>query len=248
MKRFAFIIVPVAVLSASAVIVSRSNDNDEPSADSDVVYQVSTMNALTQGIYEGAVSYEDLEKHGDFGLGTFEGLEGEMVGLDGVFYQVKTDGVPHVVEGGMTTPFAFVTFFETNREETVSDVGNMDELTGLLDGMLPTRNIYYAIRIHGQFSHVKARSVPGQQEPYPPLAEVVARQTIFELNDVSGSIVGFFCPASKEGVNAAGYHLHFITDDRKAGGHMLDCAIENGEVEIDDSGDHHIHNLHLESI
>ena len=248
MKRFAFFIVPAALLSASAVIVSCSNENDEPSADSDVVYQVSTMSSLKQGIFEGAVSYEDLEKHGDFGLGTFDGLDGEMVGLDGVFYQVKTDGIPRVVKGSMTTPFAFVTFFDTDRGEAVSDVGSIDELTGILDDLLPTRNIYYAIRVHGQFSHVKARSVPGQQEPYPPLKEVIDKQTIFKLNDVSGTIVGFYCPAYAKGISADGYHLHFITDDRKAGGHLLDCAIESGKVEIDDSGEFHIHNVHLESI
>jgi len=236
MKRYALVIFLLLMLAASSIIAgSCANGAGEPAEGKDMVYQVSTIGALTRGIYEGDVTYEELGRHGDFGLGTFEGLDGEMVGVDGVFYQVKTDGVPTVVDDSMTTPFAFVTFFEADREKTVSDVADMDELTVLLDGMLPTANIFYAVRIHGRFPTLKARSVPGQREPYPPLNDVIEKQTIFELRGVSGTIVGFYCPSYAEGVNVPGYHLHFITDDRKAGGHVLDCSIESGGVEIDDS-------------
>lgn len=236
MKRAVIIIVLAAVLATSGIIAgSCSNESGEPIAGNDVVYQVSTMGALMQGVYEGAVSYEELEKHGDFGLGTFEGLDGEMVGLDGVFYQVKTNGVPQPVTDSMTAPFVVVTFFETDRKKAVRDVGSMDELKSLLDGILPSKNIFYAVRLHGKFKSAKTRSVPGQSEPYPPLGDVIEKQTTFDLQDVSGTIVGFYFPDYTKEINVVGYHLHFITDDRKAGGHLLECAVESGYMEIDDS-------------
>ena len=39
-------------------------------------YQVSTAGALVEGVYQGAVSVGTVREHGDFGLGTFEDLDG----------------------------------------------------------------------------------------------------------------------------------------------------------------------------
>jgi len=82
---------------------------------------------------------------------------------------------------------------------------------------------------------VKARSVPAQKKPYPQLAEVVKTQPVFELTDVSGTMVGFWCPSFVKGVNVPGYHLHFLRADGKKGGHVLDFIVENATMEVDDS-------------
>jgi acetolactate decarboxylase len=106
-------------------------------------------------------------------------------------------------------------------------------LQGYLDEAIPDKTIFYAIKIDGTFNYIKTRSVPKQQEPYPPLVEAVKEQTIFEFHDVRGTIVGFRCPDSVKGVNVPGYHLHFITEDRKAGGHLLACQLRDATIAID---------------
>ena len=58
-------------------------------------------------------------------------------------------------------------------------------------------------------------------------------QKIFEFNNVEGAIVGFYTPGYVQGINVPGYHLHFITKDRIAGGHLLECEMRNLAAEID---------------
>lgn len=199
----------------------------------DVLYQVSTIDALLQGVYDGVESFEELKKHGDFGIGTFDALEGEMLAVDGDYYQIKSDGIAYPVRDNMTTPFATVTSFETDETFRVKEPMNLTELEKHLDETLPSKNLFYAIRIEGTFSSMKARSVPKQERPYPKLVDVTATQSVFEFEDVNGTIAGFRTPDYVKGVNVPGYHLHFITEDRKAGGHVLDLDLESGNISID---------------
>jgi acetolactate decarboxylase len=199
----------------------------------DVVFQSSTINALLKGMYDGDVSFGELKSNGDFGIGTFNSLDGEMIGLEGAFYQIKDDGAACPVEDSMKTPFAVVTFFTPDNTILLDTTDNYEQLKTYLDGLLPSQNIFYAIKIEGKFKYIKTRSVPGQKKPYPPLVEVVKAQSIFEFQDIEGAIVGFRSPDYVQGINVPGYHLHFITRDRKAGGHLLECRIQDVRVEID---------------
>jgi acetolactate decarboxylase len=196
---------------------------------------VSTIEALLAGVYDGAVTFGELAEHGDFGIGTFHGLDGEMVGLDGRFYRVGADGTVSPVEEDEKTPFSVVTFFEPDRSADIGETLSFDQLTALLDNFIYSKHIFYAIRIDGFFHSVTARSVPRQEKPYAPLGEVIEDQVIFELENVTGTLVGFWCPASAQGLNVPGYHLHFVTDDRTAGGHVLDIAMEYGRLSIDET-------------
>ncbi len=199
----------------------------------DIVFQTSTISALLEGVYDGNVTYKDLKKHGDFGIGTFNNLDGEMIGLEGRFYQIKADGIAYSVLDSMKTPFAVVTFFKPDKALLLDKLANCKQLEQYLDNLLPTKNIIYAFKIKGNFKYIKTRSVPKQSKPYPPLIEVVKDQPTFEFNNVTGTIAGFWFPDYMEGVNVPGYHFHFITEDRKAGGHILDCQLHNGRIEID---------------
>jgi acetolactate decarboxylase len=202
--------------------------------DRDVIFQVSTINALLNGAYRGSLSFSTLQQHGNFGIGTLDGLDGEMIGIDGRFYQIKADGVAYPVLDTMTTPFAVVTSFEPDKIVFVQGGMSYERLMNYLDGLLPDKDIFYAIKIEGTFPYIKARSVPKQNEPYPPLAEAVKGQTIFEFRNVKGTICGFRCPDSvKGGINVPGYHFHFITADNKAGGHLLACQLEEATIAID---------------
>jgi acetolactate decarboxylase len=179
------------------------------------------------------MTFGELKRHGTFGLGTFDALDGEMIGLEGRFYQIKANGVAYLVPDSMTTPFAVVTVFDADKTLSAQDGMDYKELQTYLDEAILDKSIFYAVKIDGTFNYIKTRSVPKQQEPYPPLVEVVKEQTIFEFHNVRGTIVGFRCPDSVKGINVPGYHLHFITEDRKAGGHLLACQLHNATIALD---------------
>jgi acetolactate decarboxylase len=203
------------------------------SMSNNTLFQTSTIGALMNGLYDGTMTFKDLGSNGDFGIGTFEALDGEMVGLDGQFYQVKSDGVAYIVNDSMKTPFAEVTFFEPEEVMVLNGTSNLTKVENYLDSKLVTKNIFYAIKIDGAFDYVKTRSVPAQMKPYPTLSEAVKGQKVFEFNNVSGTLVGFRCPDFAKGVNVPGYHMHFITADRSAGGHLLDFTLENASLMVD---------------
>jgi acetolactate decarboxylase len=197
------------------------------------LFQTSTLQALMAGVYDADLTYQELARHGDFGLGTFEALDGEMIAIDGAFYQIKADGRVYPVAGAMKTPFAAVTFFKAGKTHMIEMPLNYQQLLDYVDRLLPSSNLPYAIRVDGLFTSVKARSIPRQQKPYPPLAVAAAKQAVFELTNVKGVIIAFRHPAYLAGVNMPGYHCHFITADRRAGGHLLDCRVEGATVAVD---------------
>jgi len=206
---------------------------DNPIAQRETLVQISTIDALLNGVYDGVVTFGTLKEYGDFGIGTFEGLDGEMIGFGGNFYQIKADGKAYPVSDSVETPFASVTFFDADCEEPIPEGMDYSQLEEFLDGILPTSNIFYAIKIEGTFSYMKTRSVPGQKKPYPPLAEVTKNQPIFEFSDVVGTIVGFRCPEYVSGVNVPGYHLHFLTEGKDAGGHVLEFKTKEAVASVD---------------
>jgi acetolactate decarboxylase len=220
-QRFLFVILLPALLAAEPKPAGRNN----------VLFQVSTIDALALGLFQGALDYGDLKHQGDFGLGTFEGLDGEMIALDGRFFQARPDGSVRRVDGKATTPFAAVTHFAAEVKLPVAQPASMAQITAQLDQVL-SRNLFYAIKIHGRFASILNRSVSKQSPPYPPLATVIAGQTLFPDRNVTGTLVGFRSPALAKGLQPVGYHFHFIADDEKSGGHALDFEIAGGTVEI----------------
>ena len=196
------------------------------------LFQTSTIETLLEGNYDGDVSFAELGARGDFGLGTLNALDGEMIALDGSFYQIRSDGRAYEVDGMARTPFAVVTLFEPGLCQTLDTLIDFDGLCGRVDDLLQTTSCC-AVRVDGQFEYVKTRSVPRQRKPYPLLVDVVKDQPTFELHDVAGSLVGFRFPDYAEGLNVTGYHFHFITADRSAGGHVLGCRLTRGELLVD---------------
>jgi acetolactate decarboxylase len=203
----------------------------------DVLFQTSTINALLAGVYDGETDFNTLRKNGDFGLGTFNGLDGEMIALDGQFYQIKVDGAAYPVAESMKTPFSVVTFFESDDHGQLNGRLNYEQLKQCIDSLIPTENLFYAVKIEGTFDYIKTRSVPKQRKPYPPLVEVVKHQAIFEFQNVRGTILGFRTPGYVKGINVPGYHLHFITEDKTAGGHLLACQTQHVELQLDYSSE-----------
>ena len=156
-----------------------------------------------------------------------------MIVLDGECYQVKADGVAYLVDDSAGTPFADVTFFDIDNEEEIPKGTTYEQLRALLSSVLPTENIFYGFKIEGTFAYMQTRSVPKQEKPYPALVEVTANQVIFNFAEVTGTIVGFYSPEYVDGVGVAGYHLHFLTDDLSAGGHILYFIVEEATAFVD---------------
>nr|WP_320162397.1 acetolactate decarboxylase [uncultured Methanoregula sp.] len=203
-------------------------------SDRETLYQVSTIDALAQGTFEGVEPVKNLKKHGDFGVGTFDALDGEMVMLDGKIYQIRADGKVYPANDSATTPFAVVTVFDRDVTIPVSRPMNFTGLTDEISHKFPSKNMIYAVRVHGTFPSVTVRSVPAQQKPYPTLAEAARNQSVFTYTNMTGTIVGFYLPDIMKGLNMPGYHLHFISDDRTKGGHLLDFTSPAGtDVELD---------------
>ncbi len=204
-----------------------------PPEERDLLFQTSTIGALFEGVYDGETTCGELKRYGDHGIGTFNRLNGEMVVVGGRIYRVEADGVARPAGQSDKTPFAEITFFEADREASIDRPLTYKGLREYLDGLLPSKNFLYAISIDGSFEYMKTRSVPGQKKPYPPLVEVVKSQPVFEFRDVKGTMVGFWMPEYMKGLNVPGYHFHFITEDRKAGGHVLECKLSDVLVGID---------------
>ncbi|WAC18290.1 acetolactate decarboxylase [Luteolibacter sp. SL250] len=199
----------------------------------DTLVQVSTIDALVQGIFDGGVSFGELGKAGDFGIGTLDDLDGEMLALDGKFYQIASDGKVREIPATVETPFAAMTFFKSDKTLALGATESLEALQKRLDAEIPSENLFYAVKVTGSFPMIKVRSVPKQSPPYPTLTEAAKKQSLFTLENVRGTLVGFRCPSWVKGINVPGYHFHFLSDDRQHGGHVLDCTFTEGEAGID---------------
>ena len=197
------------------------------------LYQVSTIQALLEGLYQGSTTAGELHQHGDFGLGTLNDLDGEMIGLDGRFYQATSNGRVHLVQNRQKIPYAMVHFFQPNQTFSWKDSITNQEMESLLTEHLETLNMPYAIRIRGAFDFMTVRSLSKQRAPYPHLTDAVRHQSIFELKNVKGTLVGYRCPDYMTGLVVPGYHFHFLAQDHKIGGHVIAYRAKMLRVELE---------------
>jgi acetolactate decarboxylase len=206
--------------------VSGSNDHRAGE-----LYQTSLMSALIAGIYEGEATYGQIRKYGNFGLGTFNDLDGEMVGFDGTFYQLRSDGSARPVTGDQKTPFAVVTFFQPEQELEVVEQMTKSDLLAMIEKATDA-NLFNAVRVDGIFDEVHTRTVQRQVKPFPPLTEATKHQAEKLFTNVEGTLAGFRSPTYAQGIGVAGFHLHFLRQDKRAGGHALDYRLRAGKVQV----------------
>jgi acetolactate decarboxylase len=203
------------------------------------LYQTSLMSALIAGLYEGEMTYGEIRKHGDFGLGTFNDLDGEMVGFDGTFYQLRSDGSARPVTADQKTPFAVVTFFQPEQELEVGQQMTKSELLAMIEKATDA-NLFSAVRVDGMFDEVRTRTVQRQARPFPPLTEAAKHQAEKVFTHVQGTLAGFRTPTYAQGIGVAGFHLHFLRQDKQAGGHALDYQLRAAKVQICAMHDFHV--------
>lgn len=209
---------------------------EEKSADRETVFQVSLLQGLTLGDYYGSITVNELKQNGDTGIGTFEGVNGELIMVDGTVYRALSDGSIETAPDDETIPFANITFFDTDENQDIIGVQSIDALKELLNEKINAlgKNRFYMVRIDGAFKKVYARSELKQNEPYKPLAEALKTdQREFNWNNIEGTVVALYCPEYMNDLNAVGWHMHFISSDKSKGGHLLDIDIDNANVRID---------------
>ena len=182
------------------------NQNDPVTRNTNRVYLCAPINALVEGIYEEKIPLSQIKQHGDFGLGTFDSLDGEMAMLDGRIYQISATGEVHVVDEQACTPFACVTFYRPVSQDRLDENMPYADFLAWLERLLPSPNIVYALRIEGHFAHVRVRSMP-KQASYRPLVEVAQEQPVFTFTDIEGTLAGFFTPAFLGALSGPGLHL-----------------------------------------
>jgi acetolactate decarboxylase len=179
------------------------------------------------------MTMQELLRNGNFGLGTCDHLDGELIVLDGKAYQAKADGTVAEVASQSTTPFAIVAPFEKAGQVPCTNPGNLDDLETQLDGALPNHNLFFAMRVDADFESITFRSVPRQEPPYALLADVSKQQSIWTHENLNGTLVGIRSPKWVHGLSVPGYHWHFLSADHKLGGHVLDCKIRSGTIAYD---------------
>ena len=198
--------------------------------------QVALLQSLVQGYYDGIISAAAQKERGDIGIGTFDGVNGELIMLDGVIYRAAADGSVETVSDDEMIPFSNSTFFDVDGQIEVKDLKDFSAVTSELDKIVEAngKNLFYMVRIDGSFKSLKVRSEPKQEEPYKPLDEVLAaEQKEFDYEDLNGTVVALYCPDFMNGLNTPGWHLHFISEDRTKGGHVLGLSVGEAVIKYD---------------
>jgi acetolactate decarboxylase len=203
------------------------------------LFQVSTSGALVAGVYDKQVSVQTILEHGDFGLGTFAHLDGEMVVLDGHAYQVLGTGAVAEASPYAWAPFAVVTRFSPETNVTVGPVSSFLELQRLCDPHRKSGNLFYALRLDGNFARIRIRAV-NRAAPRARLLDAAKAQSEFSFENISGTLVGLWSPGFSSAFSVAGYHLHFLSSDHQHGGHVLDLEAEQLQLQLETLNDFHL--------
>ena len=195
------------------------------------VTQFAVLDALLEGAYESGMPVTAARRIGDFGVGCCDHLGGEVIILDGEVFECTVDEPPKPMTDDEILPFLDICRLPDVSPTTVSDVG-LGAFTDRVESELVSRNLFHAVRVDGMFASVRVRVTPRQENPFRPLAEVTARQIETVLTEVGGTLVGFWAPVIYQGITVAGLHLHFLADDRSAGGHVLDLDVREAELRL----------------
>ena len=213
-----------------------SVSKDSISKDTETIYQVALLQSLTQGYYDGIIKVSELKGHGDTGIGTFEGVNGEMIVIDGKVYQALGDGTVQEAADDETVPFSNVTFFDSDVSVDLKNINDMASFKAELNKTVAEKgkNMFYVVKVNGTFEKMLVRSELKQEKPYKTLDKALETdQREFNYENITGTVVGLYCPDYMGGLNATGWHFHFISDDRTKGGHILELSFMDAKAELD---------------
>ncbi|NML37920.1 acetolactate decarboxylase [Chitinophaga sp. G-6-1-13] len=219
-----------------ALLITLSASARQPVKDTThhQLFTAGVASGLIGGLYDGFYPIDSLQTKGDFGLGAPDKIDGELLFLNGKAYQTQYTGkTTEVSHKQQLTPFSMVNFFHADMIFTVQQPMDKAALYHYLDSLLPNMNGMYAIHIRGRFSSLKTRAFPPVHEPpYPSLASMLDKQCFFQFNSCRGDLVGYRLPPYMDNTNIAGYHFHYLSDKKDAGGHIVDVVTSDVVIAI----------------
>jgi len=217
------------------LLISCVNEVEQPQTESktDDIFQYGTKNSLLTNIYTGNVTVGEIKKEGNFGLGTFNMIDGEMVIYNGNVYQVLPSGKINNMPSAIKVPFVVTKFFNPDTSFSLPNNISLDSAKVILQKIIGHKNLPAAIRINSHFDSLKCRSVYKVKNNSVSLAEIIAKQKIFNFADKEGTVIGFWYPDYFDGVNFSGFHFHVMLKNISGGGHILNCKFRSAAVEID---------------
>ena len=227
MKKIILLLISVIGLSISVQAADAKSDR---------LFQVALLQSLMRGEYDGVITVWELKHYGDTGIGTFQGVNGELIALNGKVYRAAWDGSVEIAPDDETVPFSNVTFFDDDIVVENVKCNSIDELKSIFDSIVNRhgKNQFYMVKLSGNFSKMLVRSELPQHEPYRPLAEALKTdQREFSYENINGTVVALYCPDYMEGLNSSGWHLHFVSDDETKGGHVLGLEVANATLAMD---------------
>jgi len=227
--KLSLLVALVPLASCSVEQIRTENKH----ASNDRIWHYSMIDAMRRGIYEGTYTVKELKTHGNFGLGTFNHLNGELIALDGIIYRIPPSGKVEVASEDLRSPFTSLTFFKADLDKTIYFTGNLEELQEKILPMLFTQNLPYAIKIEASWSDITV----GGAEPVSPtdtteLATLMKRRPQYKKENVKGTMVGYFTPSLLSNVDLSPFHFHFISEDKKFAGHLMSGQLRNAEMKI----------------
>lgn len=200
------------------------------------IYQVSTLQALMLGYFRSVINVSELLKHGDIGLGTFTDVDGEMIVLDGSCYRATETGDVVPAEPDRGVPFSTVCTMDETTPMKFDSMNSVEDLKASLNNLIDSQfglNSMHMARIDGEFEVIDARSESGYESVHVDLKTVLGRtQKAFKFENIKGTLVCVYFPDYMDGINAPGWHLHFISEDRKHGGHLFELVMKSGKGQI----------------
>ncbi|APX71942.1 acetolactate decarboxylase [Companilactobacillus allii] len=198
-------------------------------SNTNTLYQHGTLALLVPGLLDGTITMKDLLSHGDTGIGTGEGLDGELIILDGTPYQVDSHGNVNLVDSNFTLPFANSHFADYAEMLEVEDISR-NNLQKQITDAAKSSNTFYSVKITGTFKNIKTRAVQKSSQPYQSLAKTAENQSIFTKDSVEGTLLSYYSPAIFDGVAVGGFHSHLMSDEHDFGGHILSFESVSGVV------------------
>lgn len=186
--------------------------------------QVGTFDYLTQPDFTGLATVRDIADGRTLGIGTFANLDGELIMVGGTVYQVRPDGTPRRADLSTRTPFMQAIRFRTQMDAAVPPGTKCADMSTLITNTAGKANGIIAVRVRGTFTDLVTRSVTADPPPFQPLSATIAEQTVFPLGERRAVLVGFWQGKDALGIGQDGLHLHGLTAERDAGGHVLSCT------------------------
>lgn len=204
------------------------------------IFHFSIVDAFLNNLFEGNTTFKKIMEYGDFGIGTMNCLDGEMIILDGKPYTIRADGKAYGIDDFEKSPICVVTHFKKDYSFNIKSLIKYSQLIEKVNSFLPTQNVFIPIKIVGKFKSISTRSIVKQTKPYKPIEDLINETIKFNYTNITGTIIGFKSPPFIERIGVPDYHFHFIDEEKKVGGHLLDFEMITGRIEYAIARDFHV--------